>query len=166
MVFVKGHKHSPETIEKLKKSLKGRKVWNKGLKGIHCSPKSEFKKGNIPWNRDLKGIHLSPKTQFKKGMKPWNTGLNYHRKNILLTNGYINPRGYRVLCIANEEILEHRFIMEKHLGRSLKNQEHIHHKNKIRDDNRIKNLQVLTRSEHMKLHYAEKKHKFNRKKIK
>lgn len=27
-----------------------------------------FKKGNIPWNKNLKGIHLSPKSEFKRGM--------------------------------------------------------------------------------------------------
>ena len=27
----------------------GKYPWNKGLKGIHLSPDSEFKKGNIPW---------------------------------------------------------------------------------------------------------------------
>jgi len=25
---------------------------------------TEFKKGNVPWNKNLKGIHLSPKTEF------------------------------------------------------------------------------------------------------
>ena len=27
-----------------------------------------FAKGSIPWNKGLKGIHLSPKTEFKKGV--------------------------------------------------------------------------------------------------
>ena len=35
----------------------------------------KFKKGNIPWNKDLKGIHLSPKSEFAKGRIPWHTGL-------------------------------------------------------------------------------------------
>lgn len=47
--------------------------WNKGLKGIHCSPESEFKKGMIPWNKGVKGIH--PKSEFKKGNIPWNKGI-------------------------------------------------------------------------------------------
>lgn len=44
-------------------SLKGNSPWNKGKKGIHLSPKTEFKKGHKP---------LAP---FKKGVIPWNKGL-------------------------------------------------------------------------------------------
>lgn len=33
-----------------------------------------FKKGSIPWNKEKKGIHLSPKSEFKKGAKSWNEG--------------------------------------------------------------------------------------------
>jgi hypothetical protein len=29
--------------------------------------KNKFKKGHIAWNKGLKGIHLNPETQFKKG---------------------------------------------------------------------------------------------------
>jgi hypothetical protein len=34
----------------------------------------KYKRGHIPWNKGLSGLHLSPKSEFKKGMIPWNKG--------------------------------------------------------------------------------------------
>ena len=33
------------------------------------------------WNKGLKGIHLNPSTEFKKGMKPWNLGKKWNNES-------------------------------------------------------------------------------------
>ena len=46
----------------------------------------------------------------------------------------------------------HRILMEEHLGRKLDSAEIVHHINFDKLDNKIENLQIVTRSKHNKIH--------------
>jgi HNH endonuclease len=54
-------------------------------------------------------------------------------------------------------IPDHRLVVEASIGRELRSDEHVHHRNRDTRDNRIENLEVLGRDEHLKLHGALKR---------
>lgn len=61
---------------------------------------------------------------------------------------HTGKRGYVIARGKNRvEIRQHRFVMEKYLGRKLKKHENVHHKNGIRDDNRLENLEIWSTSQ-------------------
>jgi len=69
--------------------------------------------------------------------------------------GRINRRGYVFIhspdhpaCQHNKRkyVAEHRLIMENHLGRYLKPSESVHHKNGVKADNRLENLELWGKS--------------------
>lgn len=63
-------------------------------------------------------------------------------------NGYIMifQKGHpRTSGKGKNYVFEHIVVMEKYLGRYLKADENVHHKNGVKDDNRITNLELWVR---------------------
>ena len=77
---------------------------------------------------------------------------NFKGGRVITLNGYVDVLIDGERKTSHVYRLEHRLVMEKKIGRELKSNEHVHHKNGIKTDNRIENLELLTDVEHKKLH--------------
>ncbi|MDN5846345.1 MAG: HNH endonuclease [Candidatus Nitrosocosmicus sp.] len=79
---------------------------------------------------------------------------------IINSDGYVeiySPDHHKATK-SRPYVKEHVDVMEKHIGRYLRKGEEVHHINEDKLDNRIQNLQLMSRSEH--LSYNKKGHMY------
>lgn len=123
----KGWKPTPEMIQKLSRKTKGLKRSEETRMRI-----SEARKCNY------------------NGMNGYGHTKN-HSAGYVLAYAPLHPNanscGYVML---------HRVIMEREIGRYLSQDEIVHHKNRVRNDNRIENLVVMNKRAHMQMHMKER----------
>lgn len=109
-----------------------------------------FKKGQDPWNKGIKGIHLSPTSEFRKGCES-NRKLGVGSERVRLDKNTKTPRTWVKIKDPRTWKLKAVIVWEEHNGKTPHNMV-IHHLdgNSLNDD--ISNLRCLTRSEHIEAH--------------
>ena len=127
-------------------------IGNTHRKGM--KPTNAFSKGHVPWNKNIKGLHLSIKTEFVKGFIPTNKmsvgTITQRRDKYGTCRNYIKvaePSSWKAYAV---------FLWEETYGK-VKKDYVIHHINKDPLDDRLDNFEMLSRSEHLKCHMEDYK---------
>lgn len=92
---------------------------------------------------------------------------NWNGGRCITVQGYVKVFAPGHPHATRNLVSEHRLVMEKHIGRYLTREEVVHHKNRIKSDNRLENLELMTHKQHSQEHnlgnqyWKKRKHHYN-----
>ena len=78
----------------------------------------------------------------------WKGGVTRQGNGYLMQMVDRDSPYWNMVKTRSKQVLQHRLVMAKHLGRCLESNEIVHHLNGIKDDNRFENLVLTTLKTH------------------
>lgn len=122
--------------EETKEKIRAARLVNNGMKGKKHSEESRAK------------MRAAQNPQWARG----ELAINWKGGRTIDTDGYVLLYRPDHPAASGNYVFEHRLVAEEMLGRPLRSGEDVHHVNERRDDNRPENLQVMSKSAHVRLH--------------
>jgi len=102
---------------------------------------------------DLKKTQKHKDEIYSKSNSGANSG-NFKNYRIVNSEGYVLIKKPNYPYTQKSGYIpEHKYKTEKKIGRPLKENEIVHHKNGDKTDNRLENLELMTRKQHVKHHH-------------
>jgi hypothetical protein len=110
--------------------------------------KTHFKKGHISWLKGTKGLVKSNSGSFRKGHNAGKLHENY--KGGLCFDK--NKKRWLIWCRDNKYVLYSHAVFEGYTKNEIRKNYIVHHVDGNSQNDELYNLQLMTRSNHVKLH--------------